>query len=93
MAPETDRLRRFDITFEADAALPEGQLKPDVWSAGGKMSNIRIARDGDRRARLRFDLEPGAASVVELHAALTNSPTGGETSQLTETWLFRWTPE
>lgn len=88
LAPETNSLRRFDLTFEADAPLPAGLLKPDVWSAGGKLSNIRVARDGDRRARLRFDLEPGAAPVVELHAAL-----GGETSQLTETWLFRWTPE
>lgn len=88
MAPETDRLRRFDIAFEADAALPAGVLKPDVWSAGGQLSNIRVARDGERRLRLRFDLEPGAAPVVELHAAI-----GGETSQLTETWLFRWTPE
>ncbi|MEQ1783989.1 MAG: glucan biosynthesis protein [Hyphomonadaceae bacterium] len=93
MAPETDRLRRFDLAFEAGAPLSEGQLKPDVWSAGGKLSNIRVARDGDRRARLRFDLEPGAASVVEIHAALTNTPMSGETSQLTETWLFRWTPE
>ena len=93
MAPETDRLRRFDIAFEADAALPAGTLKPDVWSVGGQISNIRVARDGERRARLRFDLEPGAASVVELHAALTHAPMGGETSQLTETWLFRWTPE
>ena len=88
LAPEATTLRRFDITFEADAPLPAGHLTPDVWSAGGKLSNIRVARDGDHRARLRFDLEPGAASVVELHAAL-----GGETSQLTETWLFRWTPE
>lgn len=93
LAPETTLLRRFDITFEADQPLPAGALKPDVWSAGGKLSNIRVARDGDRRARLRFDLEPGAASVVELHAALTRADTGGETSQLTETWLFRWTPE
>ncbi|MEQ1784036.1 MAG: glucan biosynthesis protein, partial [Hyphomonadaceae bacterium] len=98
LAPETDRIRRFDLTFEADAPLPPGPLTPDVWSAGGKLSNIRVAYDGNRRARLRFDLEPGAASVVELHAALThaaltNTQTGGETSQLTETWLFRWTPE
>ena len=93
MAPETDRVRRFDITFEADAPIPIGLLKPDVWSAGGVLSNIRVARDSDRRARLRFDLEPGAASVVELHAALTHAPVGSETSQLTETWLFRWTPE
>lgn len=93
LAPETDRVRRFDLTFEADAPLPSAALKPDVWSAGGRLSNIRVARDGERRARLRFDLEPGAASVVELHAALTHAPMGGETSQLTETWLFRWTPE
>ena len=93
LAPETDRVRRFDLTFEADAPLPSGALKPDVWSAGGKLANIRVARDGERRVRLRFDLEPGAASVVELHAALTHAPMGGETSQLTETWLFRWTPE
>lgn len=93
LAPETDRVRRFDLTFEADTPIPDGALKPDVWSAGGRLSNIRVARDGERRARLRFDLEPGAAPVVELHAALTHGGMSGQTSQLTETWLFRWTPE
>lgn len=88
LAPETDCVRRFDLAFESDAFIPAGALKPDVWSTGGELSNIRVARDGDHRLRLRFDLEPGAAPVVELHAAI-----GGETSQLTETWLFRWTPE
>lgn len=93
LAPETDRLRRFDIGFESAALIPAGAITPDVWSAGGKLSNIRVARDGEHRLRLRFDLEPGAAPVVELHAALTQTVAGGETSQLTETWLFRWTPE
>jgi periplasmic glucans biosynthesis protein len=87
-APETNRVHRFDIVFESDAQLSAGPLTPDVWSTAGELSNIRVTHEGDTRAHLRFDLEPGKAPVIELHAALTD-----QTNQLTETWLFRWTPE
>ena len=63
-------------------------LRPDVWATSGVLSNIQITSDADALVRLTFDLEPGASPVIELHAALANS-----TSQQTETWLFRWTPE
>jgi glucan biosynthesis protein len=59
-----------------------------VWATSGVLSNIHVTSDADALVRLTFDLEPGASPVIELHAALANS-----TSQQTETWLFRWTPE
>ena len=88
LAPESTSTHRFVITFRDDAPVPAGRLAPEVSSTAGAISNIRVASDGDRMLRLSFDLEPGAAPVAELRAALH-----GDASQLTETWLFRWTPQ
>jgi glucans biosynthesis protein len=88
LAPESTSTHRFVITFRDDALVPMGRLTPEVSSAAGEVSNIRVASDGDRLLRISFDLEPGSAPVAELRAALH-----GDNSQLTETWLFRWTPQ
>ncbi len=87
LAPESSDLHRFEIDF-AGEALVAADLISDVWSTEGQLSNIRLTRTGTTAARLSFDLAPGASRTVELHAAV-HSPT----NQLTETWLFRWTPE
>lgn len=86
-APESKSLHRVAINFSGDAAFATKPLTPDVWANGGAISNIQISALPDGR-RLSFDLDPGASPVVELHAALADS-----TSQQTETWLYRWTPE
>lgn len=87
-APESRDLRRILIDFEGAALAGVDALTPDIWATAGEISNVRLARTGTGAARLSFDLDPGGAPVAELHAALT-----GATPHLTETWLFRWTPE
>ncbi len=85
--PDQVALHRFAIDFLSDAdAAP--LLHPDVWSAGGVISNISVTNEAGGIARLVFDLDPGAEQQIELHAALTDN-----SRQHTETWLFRWTPE
>jgi glucans biosynthesis protein len=86
-APESKSLQRIAINFAGDAAFATKPLTPDVWANGGAISNVQIAPISGGR-RLSFDLEPGSSPVVEIHAALADS-----TSQQTETWLYRWTPE
>lgn len=78
---------RFTISFAGDANAAT-TLHPDVWSAGGTISNISLTPEAGGIAQLAFDLDPGAAQQIELHAALTD-----DSQQQTETWLFRWTPE
>ena len=87
--PEAPKLRRFVIDFAGDHHFAASASLPDVWSTAGTISNIHLTdgADADSR-RLAFDFDPAGAATAELHAALRD-----ETSQLTETWLFRWTPE
>lgn len=80
-------LRRFTLEFAGANLISEGALKPDLWATAGRLSGISVRRNASGAATLSFDLEPGDAPVIELHAALAGS------SQLTETWLFRWTPD
>ena len=47
-----------------------------------------VAHGALGRVRLAFDFDSKNAPAIDLHAALRNA-----TSQQTETWLFRWTPE
>lgn len=87
-APESARIQRFTIEFQGTAGFAAKDFSADVWATSGAVSNIRIVPGADTTATLFFELDAGAAPVVELHAALTDS-----TSQKTETWLFRWTSE
>ena len=86
--PDEVALHRFAIDFLSDADAAAPLLHPDVWSAGGVISNISLTNEAGGIARLVFDLDPGAEQQIELHAALTDN-----SRQQTETWLFRWTPE
>jgi glucans biosynthesis protein len=89
-SPHARNLRRFVIDFAAEGAstLSPASL-PDVGGSAGAISNATVADGGaPGRVRLTFDLDPKGATAIDLHAALRN-----ETSQQTETWLFRWTPE
>ena len=80
-------LRRFTLEFAGVNLISEGALEPDLWATAGRLSTISVSRNASGAATLSFDLEPGDAPVIELHAALAGF------SQLTETWLFRWTPD
>lgn len=86
--PDEVALHRFAIDFLSDADAAAPLLHPDVWSAGGVISNVSVTNEAGGIARLVFDLDPGAEQQIELHAALTDT-----SRQQTETWLFRWTPE
>jgi glucans biosynthesis protein len=86
--PQNASAKRVTIDFAGSAAFANAKLlKPDVWSTAGVVSNIQIS-SLPHGQRLTFDLDPGSAQAIELHAALAD-----DTSQQTETWLFRWTPE
>jgi periplasmic glucans biosynthesis protein len=80
--------RRFAVDFARPAAWPD-DVTAEVWASSGAVSNIHITpHDRPDARRLVFDLAPGQADVVELRAALR-----GPSGVLSETWLFRWTPE
>ncbi|MDP3737104.1 MAG: glucan biosynthesis protein [Hyphomonadaceae bacterium] len=89
VAPDAPTLRRFAIDFSGDHHFAAAASVADVWSSAGAISNIHLIDGADVGSRrLVFDFDPKGADLAELHAALRD-----ETSQLTETWLFRWTPE
>jgi glucans biosynthesis protein len=69
------------------AGAPEAAMRPDVWAGAGAISGVDVHDEIGVR-RLSFDFDPGRARTIELRAALNDS-----SSQQTETWLFRWTPE
>ncbi len=83
--------RRVVIDFEGDALKglsAESGIKADVWSNTGKVLNpVAHALTTTDGWRIGFELEPGNATAVELHARLTK-----DTQPLSETWLYRWTP-
>ena len=81
-------LRRFTLEFAGDTHISEGALKPELWATAGRLSSISVLRNASGMAQLSLDLDPGTAPVIGLHAALA-----GRSSQLSETWLFRWTPD
>jgi glucans biosynthesis protein len=89
-SPYEKNLRRFVIDFEGGAASAISPASlADVGGSAGEISNLHVVDGGaPGRVRLTFDLDPKGATAIDLHAALCN-----ETSQQTETWLFRWTPE
>ena len=83
--------RRIVIDFAGDALQglsAESGIKADVWSNTGKVLNPvahPLAATGGWR--IGFELEPGDATAVELHARLAK-----DAQPISETWLYRWTP-
>lgn len=83
--------RRFVVDFarSADGVAGEAAWQPVVQASAGRIENIHTVEDAETGVRrLVFDLRPEGASIVELRALLQTS-----TAPLTETWLFRWTPD
>jgi glucans biosynthesis protein len=83
--------RRVVIDFEGEALKglqAESGVQADVWSNTGKLLNPvahPLATTGGWR--IGFELDPGDAKAVELHARLKK-----DAQPLSETWLYRWTP-
>jgi periplasmic glucans biosynthesis protein len=83
--------RRVIIDFEGDALKglqAESGVEADVWSNTGKVLNpVAHALATTGGWRIGFELDPGDAKAVELHARLAK-----DGQPLSETWLYRWTP-
>ncbi len=86
--------RLFLVDFTGDGLLTaEGALVPleTVLIAGpGRIvegATRWIAHPETRTVRVAFELDPGSERACELRLALKT-----EGRQITETWLYRWTP-
>ncbi|CAO4179971.1 glucan biosynthesis protein D [Methylorubrum aminovorans] len=86
--------RLFLVDFTGDLLFtPEGTMVPveTVLIAGpGRIvegATRWIAHPETRTVRVAFELDPGSERAVELRLALKT-----EGRQITETWLYRWTP-
>lgn len=90
-APPNARRRRFLVEFRGDA-LGDAERHPDiqarVHTASGSIATSRlfVAR-AERSVRVTFDVDVGAEPHAELRLSLES---GGK--QISETWLYRWTP-
>lgn len=83
--------RRFMVEFTGDilgdaAAAPEVVAK--AWSPNGALSNVRVVLARDQKAaRVTFDVDAAAEQSAELRLLLEAAG-----KQISETWLYRWTP-
>jgi Periplasmic glucans biosynthesis protein len=90
-APRSTTLRTFVIEFKGAilASLAEGQTpEPVLEATHGKFLFIEVdpaPQGGQDHWRLRFDLDPDGADVVDLRCALRFA---GKT--LTETWRYHY---
>lgn len=89
----TEARRLFLVDFSGDALFsgPGGQM-PDLetvlLASPGKIVRQTLYPYPERRTvRVAFEMEPSGAPACELRLALK---TAGR--QITETWLYRWTP-
>lgn len=90
----SDTRRLFLVDFTGDVLFtPEGQPVPleTVLIAGpGKLvegATRWYVRPTKRTIRVAFELDPAGAKACELRLALKT-----QGRQITETWLYRWTP-
>ncbi len=83
------RRRRCVVEFAGEALGGEvgPELRLNLSCAPGQIVGQRLIHNAQRQtARVLFELDPGADTVVELRMVLDR----GE-RPLTETWLYRWT--
>jgi glucans biosynthesis protein len=83
--------RRFVVDFAGDIFGDPNRtpdIRPNLRCNPGTISAMRTFLSRERRNfRVSFDIDPGGESYCELRLALEG---GGK--QLSETWLYRWTP-
>ncbi len=85
--PPGTRLVVIDLAGGRLAQLPD-DAKPQVdasASQGALRNPVAYRNPGSGDWRLSFELDPGAASVLELRARLVDAQ-----GPLSETWLYRW---
>ena len=90
-AGANSRRRRFMIEFTGDVladvnAAPEVTARAHASNANVSALRVVLVRD-QKAARVTFDLEAGAEPNIELRLILE-----GAGKQISETWLYRWTP-
>lgn len=83
--------RHFVLEFAGPAvAEPPGEgVRAEVGAAPGQVENVALVVNPETKGwRLAFTLVTGGADLIELRARLVD----GE-APLSETWLYRWTPD
>jgi len=84
--------QRFFVEFEGDILADEARtadLTPTLTAGTGSISMMQTFADKDRKAyRVLFELDPGGADASELRLVLE-----AKGQRISETWLYRWTPE
>jgi len=84
------RRRRFLVDFSGEklASIPAAEITAAIWASNNGAQPARIVPGAEGRPfRVIFDLDTGNESLIELRLALMNANT-----QISETWLYRWTP-
>jgi glucans biosynthesis protein len=85
-----ERRRRFLVDFSGDilATTPAADIKPIVNVGPGSTRYLRLWSYPERKTvRIAFELDPGNENASEMRLILE---AGGK--QISETWLYRWTP-
>ncbi len=83
------RRRRVVVEFAGEALGGEGgpEIRLNLTCAPGQIVGQRLIHNPQRQtARVLFELDPGAETVVELRLLLEKAD-----RPLSETWLYRWT--
>lgn len=85
--PHAPGNRRFVVDFTALNSYQLSNLSADVWCSDGEVRDAHVVVEPGV-IRVAFDFNPKGARSAEFHAALLSAGT-----QISETWLFRWTPD
>ena len=84
--------RRFFVEFQGDILVDAERttnMSPTLTASSGSITMMKTFEVKDRRAyRILFELDPGSAESSELRLVLE-----AQGRRISETWLYRWTPE
>jgi glucans biosynthesis protein len=84
------RRRRFIVDFTGDivSSTPAGEIKPVLSVGPGSFQNLKLWSYPERKtARVAFELDPANENACEMRLILE-----ARGKQISETWLYRWTP-
>ncbi len=89
--PSFDGKRRIFIVDFTGTGRTMEDLKLDVGSSAGKLSNLVLQSNPlTKSVRASFELDPADADVAELRLRLMRGAPSGD-RPVSETWLYRWT--
>ena len=84
--------QRFFIEFEGDVLADEArtaELAPTLTASAGSITMLQTFVVRERKAyRVLFELDPAGAEASELRLVLE-----AKGQRISETWLYRWTPQ